>query len=153
MALILENVGKTFENTGQATLKNINLEIQPGEFLCVVGKSGCGKSTLLNLIAGLEAPTEGRVPLCSWEKRMRQKHAAESDCRPGKTDRRKNSFKWKRSESTWFGTDSDVSGTCSVSVAECYPKYKVWNENKWSSEGRTGNTGRKIFEDDAVRTI
>lgn len=47
MALILENVGKTFENTGRATLKNINLEIQPGEFLCVVGKSGCGKSTLL----------------------------------------------------------------------------------------------------------
>ena len=63
MALILENVGKTFENTGQATLKNINLEIQPGEFLCVVGKSGCGKSTLLNLIAGLEAPTEGRILL------------------------------------------------------------------------------------------
>ena len=60
MALILENVGKTFENTGQATLKNINLEIQPGEFLCVVGKSGCGKSTLLNLIAGLEAPTDGK---------------------------------------------------------------------------------------------
>ena len=63
MALILENVGKTFENTGQATLKNINLEIQPGEFLCVVGKSGCGKSTLLNLIAGLEATTEGRILL------------------------------------------------------------------------------------------
>ena len=63
MALILENVGKTFENTGRATLKNINLEIQPGEFLCVVGKSGCGKSTLLNLIAGLEAPTEGRILL------------------------------------------------------------------------------------------
>lgn len=124
MALILENVGKTFENTGQATLKNINLEIQPGEFLCVVGKSGCGKSTLLNLIAGLEAPTEGRILL----NRKRSK-------RPG------------------FRTDSDVSGTCSVSVAECYPKYKVWNENKWSSEGRTGNTGRKIFEDDAVRTI
>ena len=63
MALLLENVGKTFENTGQATLKNINLEIQPGEFLCVVGKSGCGKSTLLNLIAGLEAPTEGKILL------------------------------------------------------------------------------------------
>ena len=38
MALLLKNVGKTFENTGQATLKNINLEIKPGEFLCVVGK-------------------------------------------------------------------------------------------------------------------
>ena len=61
MALLLKNVGKTFENTGQATLKNINLEIKPGEFLCVVGKSGCGKSTLLNLIAGLEKPTEGKI--------------------------------------------------------------------------------------------
>ena len=70
MALILENVGKTFENTGQATLKNINLEIQPGEFLCVVGKSGCGKSTLLNLIAGLEAPTEGRILLNGKEARV-----------------------------------------------------------------------------------
>ena len=77
MALILENVGKTFENTGQATLKNINLEIQPGEFLCVVGKSGCGKSTLLNLIAGLEAPTEGRILLNGKEERtvMFQEHA------------------------------------------------------------------------------
>ena len=63
MALLLKNVGKTFENTGQATLKNINLEIKPGEFLCVVGKSGCGKSTLLNLIAGLEKPTEGKILL------------------------------------------------------------------------------------------
>lgn len=71
MALILENVGKTFENTGRATLKNINLEIQPGEFLCVVGKSGCGKSTLLNLIAGLEAPTEGRILLNGKEVKAR----------------------------------------------------------------------------------
>lgn len=63
MALILKNVGKTYENTGESTLKNINLEIKPGEFLCVVGKSGCGKSTLLNLIAGLERPTEGEILL------------------------------------------------------------------------------------------
>ena len=125
MALILENCGKRlFRKYGSGHFKNINLEIQPGEFLCVVGKSGCGKSTLLNLIAGFRS-----------------------------SDRRKNSFKRKRSKRPGFRTDSDVSGTCSVSVAECYPKYKVWNENKWSSEGRTGNTGRKIFEDDAVRTI
>ena len=78
MALLLKNVGKTFENTGQATLKNINLEIKPGEFLCVVGKSGCGKSTLLNLIAGLEKPTEGKILLNG-----------------------------KESEGTRFGTDSD----------------------------------------------
>ena len=56
MALLLKNVGKTFENTGQATLKNINLEIKPGEFLCVVGKSGCGKSTLLRQLKTVLAP-------------------------------------------------------------------------------------------------
>src|SRR5260370_37557748 len=34
-------------------LDKINLEVKPGEFLCIVGPSGCGKSTLLHLIAGL----------------------------------------------------------------------------------------------------
>ena len=42
MALILENVGKTFENTGRATLKNINLTLHPGENLAVVGLNGAG---------------------------------------------------------------------------------------------------------------
>ncbi|MBV9479654.1 MAG: ATP-binding cassette domain-containing protein [Acidobacteria bacterium] len=36
-------------------LEHINLQVAPGEFLCIVGPSGCGKSTLLHLIAGLEA--------------------------------------------------------------------------------------------------
>jgi NitT/TauT family transport system ATP-binding protein len=44
-------------------LDNINLEIKPGEFLCIVGPSGCGKSSLLNLIAGLAFPSEGEVQL------------------------------------------------------------------------------------------
>jgi len=42
-------------------LDDINLRVQPGEFLCIVGPSGCGKSTLLHLIAGLQAPTAGTV--------------------------------------------------------------------------------------------
>jgi putative ABC transport system ATP-binding protein len=44
-----------------AALKDINLEIQPGDFVAVVGPSGCGKSTLLHVMAGLEAPTNGRI--------------------------------------------------------------------------------------------
>lgn len=63
MSLVLKNVSKTFDDTNQATLKNVDLEIKQGEFLCVVGRSGCGKSTLLNLIAGLEKPTSGEILL------------------------------------------------------------------------------------------
>jgi NitT/TauT family transport system ATP-binding protein len=42
-------------------LQNIDLEIEQGEFVCIVGPSGCGKSTLLHLIAGLDCPTTGEI--------------------------------------------------------------------------------------------
>jgi NitT/TauT family transport system ATP-binding protein len=42
-------------------LDHINLQVRPGEFLCVVGPSGCGKSTLLHLIAGLHPQTSGQI--------------------------------------------------------------------------------------------
>ncbi|MBD6619825.1 ABC transporter ATP-binding protein [Komarekiella sp. 'clone 1'] len=42
-------------------LKDINLHIEEGEFVCAVGESGSGKSTLLRLIAGLETPTAGEI--------------------------------------------------------------------------------------------
>jgi len=49
--LSLRNVSLSYEtNKGKqlTALRNINLQVQPGEFLCVVGPSGCGKSTLLH---------------------------------------------------------------------------------------------------------
>lgn len=42
-------------------LKNINMHVEAGEFVCVVGASGSGKSTLLRLIAGLDFPTSGSI--------------------------------------------------------------------------------------------
>lgn len=42
-------------------LKNVNFEIQQGEFVSLIGHSGCGKSTVLNLVAGLLTPTDGGV--------------------------------------------------------------------------------------------
>lgn len=44
-------------------LKNVNLQIQKGEFISLIGHSGCGKSTVLNLVAGLHNPTDGGVIL------------------------------------------------------------------------------------------
>ncbi|MGI6095488.1 MAG: ABC transporter ATP-binding protein [Lachnospiraceae bacterium] len=42
-------------------LKNMNLTIEEGEFLCILGHSGCGKSTLLHLLAGLIKPRKGQI--------------------------------------------------------------------------------------------
>ena len=42
-------------------LKDINMHVETGEFVCVVGASGSGKSTLLRLIAGLDFPTSGEI--------------------------------------------------------------------------------------------
>ncbi|MGF1566796.1 MAG: putative 2-aminoethylphosphonate ABC transporter ATP-binding protein [Nodosilinea sp.] len=57
--LRIENVHKTF---GQfVALKDIYLDVYPGEFVCLLGPSGCGKTTLLRIISGLEQQTQGRV--------------------------------------------------------------------------------------------
>ncbi|TXL63624.1 ATP-binding cassette domain-containing protein [Cerasibacillus terrae] len=57
----LEGVQKSFSEL--EVLKDINLEIQNGEFIAIVGESGCGKSTLLRLLAGLEKPSSGVIKI------------------------------------------------------------------------------------------
>lgn len=54
------NVNKRY-NKDKMVLKDINFEVQSGEFFVLVGPSGCGKSTLLKMIAGLEDITEGEL--------------------------------------------------------------------------------------------
>lgn len=61
----IENVDLSYSGkTGDIkALENINFNIFPGEFLCVLGPSGCGKSTLLKILAGFIQPTSGTVKL------------------------------------------------------------------------------------------
>jgi nitrate/nitrite transport system ATP-binding protein len=63
--LKLDHVGKTFNRGMQTTevLTDVQLEIERGEYVSIIGHSGCGKSTLLNLIAGLTPVTVGAVLL------------------------------------------------------------------------------------------
>ena len=63
--LTFNNVGQVF-NTQRGpfeALKEINLEVAQGEFICVIGHSGCGKSTLLNMVSGFLQPSSGSVTL------------------------------------------------------------------------------------------
>lgn len=64
MSLRIENVSKKFDKNNKTNiLENVNLNIEPGEFICLLGPSGCGKSTLLNIIAGLVEQDSGKVIL------------------------------------------------------------------------------------------
>ncbi len=63
--LTISDVTKTFQIGTDAVqaLSSVNLRIDKGEFVCLIGASGCGKSTLLRIIAGFEQPTSGTISL------------------------------------------------------------------------------------------
>jgi nitrate ABC transporter ATP-binding subunit len=63
VALELTGLSKTFATPSGpfVAVRNVNLRVEPGEFVCILGHSGCGKSTILSIMAGLERATEGGV--------------------------------------------------------------------------------------------
>ncbi|HEV8426910.1 MAG TPA: ABC transporter ATP-binding protein [Pyrinomonadaceae bacterium] len=65
----LHQVNKTYETPAGkfAALKDIDLAIEPGQFVGIVGKSGSGKSTLLNMLAGIDRPSSGSVAVAGTE--------------------------------------------------------------------------------------
>ncbi|MBI3639671.1 MAG: ABC transporter ATP-binding protein [Thaumarchaeota archaeon] len=60
-----QNIVKHFDHNGNSVLAldGINLNVEEGDFICIVGPSGCGKSTFLNIVAGLEKPDSGEILL------------------------------------------------------------------------------------------
>lgn len=57
----IKDLSFSYEEGSKLILKDINVEVNAGEFVCILGQSGCGKSTLLRLLAGLEKPTTGEL--------------------------------------------------------------------------------------------
>ncbi|MCT7992054.1 ATP-binding cassette domain-containing protein, partial [Laspinema olomoucense] len=61
--VVFENVSKTYKSArgSHTVLQDVNLTVNRGEFICVIGHSGCGKSTLLNMVSGFNTPSTGSV--------------------------------------------------------------------------------------------
>ena len=71
----IKNLTKRYSESGPIVIDSLNLTIQPGEFVAIVGASGCGKSTLLNILSGLEKPSSGSVELNAKASLMFQESA------------------------------------------------------------------------------
>lgn len=64
--LVVDEVSKVYDlpkGDTYTVLENVNLTINRGEFICLIGHSGCGKTTLLNMVSGFASPTDGEVRL------------------------------------------------------------------------------------------
>ena len=64
--LSINNISMRFDlpnGSSVQALKNVSLDLRPGELMSVLGPSGCGKTTLLNIVAGFLAPSEGQIEL------------------------------------------------------------------------------------------
>jgi putative ABC transport system ATP-binding protein len=83
--LITKRLRKTFESEGAPVraLRGVEVLVERGEFVALMGRSGCGKSTLLNLVAGLDSPSDGEIVLAGQSligmsedelARMRRRH-------------------------------------------------------------------------------
>lgn len=62
-SMTIRNLSFSYADDNRLILKDINMEVGMGEFVCLLGQSGCGKSTFLRLLAGLEHPTSGEILL------------------------------------------------------------------------------------------
>jgi len=61
--IVVSSLGHRYRSNDVEALKNVSIDIHPGEFVCLLGPSGCGKSTLLYALSGHFAPSGGRVSI------------------------------------------------------------------------------------------
>jgi cell division transport system ATP-binding protein len=64
--LRLENVSKIYPTSARPALDDVSMDVEPGEFVFLIGPSGSGKSTLLRLLLREETPTRGSVYVANW---------------------------------------------------------------------------------------
>ncbi|MGU3437915.1 ABC transporter ATP-binding protein [Actinomycetes bacterium M1A6_2h] len=131
-SVTLENVTHVYGSGKDAVtaLGPIDLRIEPGEFLVLVGASGCGKSTLLRLVAGFDAPSEGAITVSG--------RAPEPGVGAGVVFQQPRLFPWKT-----VGGNIDLA----LRYADVPKKERaITRDALLERVGLTGTENRKIWE-------
>ena len=68
-AVVASKLSKSFDGNLEA-LRDVDLRVEPSEFVALVGPSGCGKTTLLKIMAGLEEPSNGKISVLVYLLKM-----------------------------------------------------------------------------------
>jgi ABC-type Fe3+/spermidine/putrescine transport system ATPase subunit len=74
MSITLDALTKSYRGQAAPAVVRLDLDVARGEFVALLGPSGCGKSTALRLVAGLEAPTAGRVCIDGQDMKIGRAH-------------------------------------------------------------------------------
>jgi ABC-type bacteriocin/lantibiotic exporter with double-glycine peptidase domain len=61
--VVIENTDFGYPNSGKFAVENLSLEIEPGQFIAIVGSSGAGKTTMVDLLLGIITPTSGSISI------------------------------------------------------------------------------------------
>jgi len=135
----LRGLTKQFEVKGRAViaLAGVDLDIEAGEFFCIVGPSGCGKTTLLRILADLEPRTSGEIQVLRGASSGPELNGVAT----GSARMATGSTRGSRDEQP---LNSMVPGAEHLSLDERARQYRIWSEGAWLLQAGSLRGGRAV---------
>ncbi|MBR4557888.1 MAG: ABC transporter ATP-binding protein [Clostridiales bacterium] len=143
VAVSLKNVSFTYQGNNEESVKDLSIDIKPGETIGIIGSTGCGKSTAASLIAGIYDPDEGEVTLDGINIRDISLTSLASSV--GMSLQKTRLFKGSLKDNITVGrsdlSDSDINEACKLSCSDDVVSTKAEGLDYEISDGGAGLSG------------